>query len=197
MRFVTRATSSLDKQTHRAEQGLRAGLAVRALVSILVLGETVLAAPLPVAGPNGETVFTQKCMLCHGPGLRAPDLEQLRKLSAQHVYEVLKTGAMQVQAASLSDAEKHAVADWVGNPQKVTERGDLNPCKAKASSTPRGRNLDGVVARDHQHALSAVCGSRSLRHGYSFSRTQVGIRVSGDEHSRNTADGRRWAPVHR
>ena len=24
--------------------------------------------------PDGEAVFTGRCMLCHGPGLRAPDL---------------------------------------------------------------------------------------------------------------------------
>ncbi len=108
-----------------------------AVLTIAAMGKTVLAAP-PAAGPNGETIFTQKCMLCHGPGLRAPDLEQLRKLSVQHIYEVLKTGAMQVQAASLSDTEKHVVADWVGSPQKVTERGDLNPCKTTSTASGPG-----------------------------------------------------------
>ena len=114
---------------------LRAGLAATAVIAFFLLVRTVSAAP-PAAGPNGETIFTQKCMLCHGPGLRAPDLDQLRKLSAQHIFEALKTGAMQVQAASLSDAEKRIVADWIGSPQKRTERGDLNPCKAKPTSTP-------------------------------------------------------------
>lgn len=90
----------------------------------------------PAAGPNGETLFMQKCMLCHGPGLRAPDLDQLHKLSAQHVYEVLKSGAMKMQAASLSDAEKHTVSDWIGAVQKVTQSGDMNPCNSKTAPGP-------------------------------------------------------------
>jgi polyvinyl alcohol dehydrogenase (cytochrome) len=119
----------------------RVGRKFREVLPLLVVTIAVMAAtPLfatPAAGPNGETVFMQKCMLCHGPGLRAPDLEQLRKLSAQHVYEVLKSGAMQQQAASLSDAEKHTVADWIGTPLKITKAGDLNPCKGK-SALPSG-----------------------------------------------------------
>jgi polyvinyl alcohol dehydrogenase (cytochrome) len=106
----------------------------------------------PPQNPNGETIFASKCLLCHGAGLRAPSLEQLRKLSPQHVYEVLTTGAMQQQAASLSDADKRAVAAYLGEAEKVQPRADLNPCKtaspsASASGTWIGWSTDEQNAR--------------------------------------------------
>jgi polyvinyl alcohol dehydrogenase (cytochrome) len=112
----------------------RGVIALRLLVCAAVVFFAGLATAAPAAGPNGETIFAGKCLLCHGTGLRAPDLDQLRKLSAEHIYDVLKNGAMQQQAASLSDADKHAVAEYVGSQQKVQPPGDLNPCKTKSAS---------------------------------------------------------------
>ena len=93
--------------------------------------------------PDGEAIFAGRCMLCHGPGLRAPDLEQLRKLSTQHVYDVLTTGAMQQQAAGLSEADRRAVAKFIGTPQKAPLSGALNPCKAGSSPQPSSNTWIG------------------------------------------------------
>jgi polyvinyl alcohol dehydrogenase (cytochrome) len=87
-------------------------------------------------------------MLCHGPGLRAPNLKQLSKLSVEHAYEVLKTGAMQVQAASLSDAEKRLVAEFIGHAQPPQQSGDLNPCKSKSATAAAAGSWAGWSANE-------------------------------------------------
>ena len=96
-------------------------------VWIVALGHGYSAIPPPK--PNGEAVFNKRCILCHGTGGRAPQVEMLRKLPASEIYRTLTVGAMQTQAAPLSDAEKHAVADYLGSGQnKAQLRADLNPC---------------------------------------------------------------------
>ncbi len=91
---------------------------------------------MPSQNPNGETLFTSKCMMCHATGSRAPQIEMLKKLTAQHIYEVMTTGEMKVQAISLSDAEKRAIADYLGmDKSKPAQRADTNPCSARPAAT--------------------------------------------------------------
>ncbi len=105
--------------------------------------------------PDGEAIFTGRCMLCHGPGLRAPDLEQLRKLSTQHIYEVLTTGAMQQQAAGLSEADRRAVARFIGTQQKTPQSGALNPCKAGSAPQSSANTWIGWSTDERNARLQA------------------------------------------
>jgi len=98
-------------------------------------------------------------MLCHGPGLRAPDLAQLKKLSAEYVYKALTTGAMQQQAASLSAADRHAVAEYVGSPMKAQQPGNLNPCKAKPAGTPAPGSWTGWSPNERNNRYQDAAGA--------------------------------------
>jgi polyvinyl alcohol dehydrogenase (cytochrome) len=77
---------------------------------------TALVAATGVAGAaaqdvDGGAVFTRACATCHdgAAGSRAPSLEALRGRSAQAVLDALLTGAMRMQGARLTGAERRAV----------------------------------------------------------------------------------------
>src|SRR5689334_7886490 len=105
-----------------------------AVATLLVAGalSTSFAVAQTPAGkaPNGEEVYKRVCAVCHnavaapapkmgplGPpagGLQARALppERLKLFSPEAIYNTLVNGKMQVQSASLSDAEKRAAAEY-------------------------------------------------------------------------------------
>jgi polyvinyl alcohol dehydrogenase (cytochrome) len=59
--------------------------------------------------------FVQHCAACHASaGGSAPALAKLRQLSPESVYAALTSGVMRAQAKDLSDAEKQAIATYLG-----------------------------------------------------------------------------------
>ena len=63
---------------------------------------------------RGGEVFNAVCADCHvKAAVRAPPLAMLHFMSAGAIYGALTTGAMKVQAAKLSDADKRAVAEYL------------------------------------------------------------------------------------
>src|SRR5258708_3495236 len=81
----------------------------------------------------GSTIFGNACETCHGKVEEAPRPEMLKKLTPEKIYEVLTTGAMRTQAASLTDQQKKDIAEWVGGRKLgATGSGDAkimsNPC---------------------------------------------------------------------
>ena len=66
-------------------------------------------------GGVGAKVFTRVCAACHEHGVpRAPPVQMLRYMSSGEIYRALTAGAMRLEARRLSDAEKRAVADYLG-----------------------------------------------------------------------------------
>ena len=65
--------------------------------------------------PSGEQVFKDRCASCHtgAADARAPAPEALRSRSPQAIVESLVNGAMRVQGARLSGAERRAVAEFL------------------------------------------------------------------------------------
>jgi polyvinyl alcohol dehydrogenase (cytochrome) len=65
--------------------------------------------------PDGAELFRRQCATCHTgePDARAPGLEALRSRTPQAVIESLVNGAMRVQGARMSGAERRAVAEYV------------------------------------------------------------------------------------
>ena len=105
------------------------------VIAVLMAADGVGRCAVPAQKPDGANIFASKCMLCHATGARAPQIEMLNKLSAEHIYDVLTKGAMQVQASSLSEAERHAVADYLGTKRTGDQdRGDRNPCPAQTAA---------------------------------------------------------------
>lgn len=80
---------------------------------------------------GGAEVFEQVCSGCHGGGEpRAPAVHILRLMSAGTIYRVLTSGAMQLQVQGLSDADKRAVAEYLGAGNGAASVGTgAPPCK--------------------------------------------------------------------
>jgi polyvinyl alcohol dehydrogenase (cytochrome) len=64
--------------------------------------------------PDGAATFTRSCATCHREGQNtAPTPTVLRQLSPEGIVNSLTNGRMQVQGASLNDAERRAVAQFL------------------------------------------------------------------------------------
>jgi len=82
----------------------------------LALAVTVLAVALPATAqtPNGEAVYRQHCAGCHNGSMpRMPGREALKTLTPEHVETALSSFSMRRQGASLTLAERRAVAEYV------------------------------------------------------------------------------------
>lgn len=77
-----------------------------------LLGAWLLLAA-PAAAQDPEALFKTYCATCHeGPraDARAPSLEKMRSLTAEHVLESLERGSMRARAAERSRAQRRALA---------------------------------------------------------------------------------------
>ena len=64
---------------------------------------------------DGELVYRQSCARCHEGGMaRLTPGDTLRERSADEIYATLRFGLMLRQALELSDAERRAVAEYLG-----------------------------------------------------------------------------------
>ena len=65
---------------------------------------------------EGSQVFISRCMQCHSAAStsHAPTQESLGQMTWQDILKTLVSGSMQVQAQSLSQDDKIAVARYVG-----------------------------------------------------------------------------------
>lgn len=100
---------------------------MRAIIRILALLAAFCSTSAAIAqiGPDpldaatrqlGTQVYAASCAACHdNAGTHAPSAMALGSLSPERVLRVLETGRMQAQAASLSDAERAAVAQVLAN----------------------------------------------------------------------------------
>ena len=82
----------------------------------VALVATLLAVALPAAAqtPSGEAVYRQHCAGCHNGSMpRMPNRDALKTLTPEHVETALSSFSMRRQGASLSLAERRAVAEYV------------------------------------------------------------------------------------
>ena len=82
----------------------------------LLAGLAMLAAaPAAAQTTEGAAVFQRSCASCHtgAADSRAPAREALRGRLPQSIVESLMTGAMRIQGARLSGAERRAVAEYL------------------------------------------------------------------------------------
>jgi polyvinyl alcohol dehydrogenase (cytochrome) len=123
----------------------------------------VVLSAAPLAGAQvlqGVSLFEVHCASCHaGPtDDRTPATEALRQLTPEAVLATLTTGAMEVQASGLQDAQKRLVAEYVaGAPLGSARAGDAatmpNPCAADPFEDPfagpmwNGWGVDGSNGR--------------------------------------------------
>jgi polyvinyl alcohol dehydrogenase (cytochrome) len=73
-----------------------------------------MAAPAAAQAPSGEAVYRQHCAACHNGAMpRMPSRDALKTLTPEHVETALSSFTMRRQGASLSLAERRAVAEYV------------------------------------------------------------------------------------
>lgn len=71
-----------------------------------------------VAGAQApRQLFDQRCQTCHGSREvpQAPEPSVLRQMTPERIYEALTAGSMQAQAEGLSDANRRAIAEYLGD----------------------------------------------------------------------------------
>src|SRR3954468_15355371 len=98
------------------------------------------APPGFVAGTeSGFATFQTQCAQCHGnPNVdRAPSPAALREMTPEKIYDALTTGVMQQQAASLSDPQKKAVAEFMaGRPLGSAKSGGIETMGFQCRANP-------------------------------------------------------------
>ena len=84
----------------------------------------------PGNGAQGAAVYQRACAGCHdASGSNAPTRDALRASSPEAIHNALVNGRMQVQAASLSEAERRSVAEF------LSDRRFATPAAPVASAT--------------------------------------------------------------
>ena len=130
-------------------------VAVLAALS-LGTGWTLAQQPLPAAQRAqrqsegaGAHIFGDKCVSCHGnPQVpNAPDPSVLKKMTPEHIYQVLTTGDMREIAKDFSDADKRDIAIFVGG-RRMTAGGnaDMKSMPNVCAANPPVRNPTSVPA---------------------------------------------------
>ena len=110
-------------------------IVVAAVASILFV--PAIAATQPPA-PNGESVYTQHCAACHeGSMPRMPSRQALGTLTPEHIDTALSSFTMRRQGASLSPAERRAVAEFLSGRPAGSYRAPLD-AMAKSASCAAG-----------------------------------------------------------
>src|SRR3954463_1636351 len=95
----------------------------------------------------GQAVVNRSCAPCHAPGntAKAPTPDVLRQLSPEAIVNALVNGKMTTQAASLSDADKAAVAEFLsGRALALSAPNSMTPavgrCTTKKPMTDPARS---------------------------------------------------------
>ena len=109
---------------------------ILALVMMCV-GALPALAQQPPAAADGNAVFTRACASCHQAGQTAvPPPDALRALSPDAIVNALTNGKMAVQGASLTAAERAAVAQFLTGKAAGASAAIANRCTAATPATP-------------------------------------------------------------
>ena len=103
-----------------------------------ILAAALLVAAPPVHGAEtlpGEQVFSERCAQCHSSEVIEPKVAGLAKLTPEDIYRSLWSGVMREAAVGLNDAERWAVARYLGGltPEKPSAKVS-NFCDAEAQT---------------------------------------------------------------
>ena len=124
----------------------------------------VLCAAGATAQPvDGAAVFARACRSCHdgSSATRAPGLESLRGRSPQAVMDALLTGAMRMQGARLTGAERRAVVEYASGTSLSAPSVDLSVGRcptvtpmADPASLPRWSGWGADVTNSHRQSAA-------------------------------------------
>ena len=87
--------------------------------------------------PNGEAVYRQHCARCHeGTMPRMPSREALKAVTPEHIDTALSSFSMRREGASLSPAERRAVAEFLTGRPAGSYRAPLDAIAKSAFCGP-------------------------------------------------------------
>ena len=94
---------------------------------------------------SGEELFASNCLACHDGGApKAPHVVMLQVMSPESVLDAMTAGVMKAQSAHLSEADKLAIAEFLGGrPVSDTPLAVTNFCP---SDLPRNTSEHSVVS---------------------------------------------------
>ena len=111
---------------------------MRSLVAVFthILGLMLVFAGAADA-QDGAAVFQASCATCHAAAdapqpTRNPNIDTLRRLTPEAILNALLNGKMRIQAVALSDAERRAVAEFLGGRalEAANAGSSVKPCTA-------------------------------------------------------------------
>jgi polyvinyl alcohol dehydrogenase (cytochrome) len=116
---------------HRA---LLAAVAALAAAPAVAVADTAATTPAP--NPRGEAAYHSVCAQCHEQAIgHAPAPSILRMMSAGAIYKALTEGVMRVPSAGMSDADKRAVAEYLGGAAVARDVGLAPPpCRGRQAA---------------------------------------------------------------
>src|ERR1700693_227657 len=84
-------------------------------IGLLSLASLCAAAPPADVPPDGKALFQKNCALCHKPDAdnRTPTLQALKWVPNGAIVTALESGSMKAQGATLSKAERQAIANFL------------------------------------------------------------------------------------
>ena len=86
-----------------------------ALIPLFLCGFLVPSGPADAQPPDGARVFNDSCATCHTSNdPRTPSVAALRQRTVDEILAALTTGKMSDQGADLTNAERRAVAQYLG-----------------------------------------------------------------------------------
>jgi mono/diheme cytochrome c family protein len=131
-----------------AHTALMREASMRSIVAVLC---SLLTTPAIAAGqgqsPNGEAVYKQHCAACHeGTMPRIPSRETLKSVTPEAIETALSSFMMRRQGASLSAAERRAVAEFLSGRPAGSYRDPLDVLP-KSAFLQRCRNNSRSASR--------------------------------------------------
>ena len=141
----------------------------RTVVLGILVGLGVPAVSAAQQAPHGETVYKQHCVGCHEGSLpRAPNREALRAMEPEAIDTALSSFSMRRQGATLSSAERRAVAAFLAGRPAGSYRAPLEmigkEAYCAAGTAPRDPlagaawNGWGIDARNSRSQTAAAAG---------------------------------------
>lgn len=131
---------------------------LNSLVHRITLCLALWIGPLTADQTNGEQpvqtqhnsidaagLFAEKCMTCHGQPGPWISLQGMAKLTSEEIYRVLWSGLMRELAIGINDAERKAIASFVGgmNPDKPSPKsGGLCPSSKNNETESEKNNVE-------------------------------------------------------
>jgi polyvinyl alcohol dehydrogenase (cytochrome) len=90
----------------------------------------------------GSTIFGNNCESCHGKVESAISPALMKKMTPEHIYEVLTKGAMVPMATNLTDQQKRDIAEWIGGRKLgASDLGDASKMSNQCSTSAQIRDL--------------------------------------------------------